>query len=230
MTSSFEKHIERGSPLELKLKGDETTGLIEGYGAIFSNVDSFGDVIARGAFKETLAGWKRQGKLPPMLLQHGGFFNAEDDIPIGKWTHMAEDEKGLIVRGRLINLDTEQGKRVYGAIREKVFDGLSIGYRAKEFSLGTKPSDPRRTLNKVELVEVSLVTFPANDQARILNAKSVLGVRHLERAIRALGYTRSQAKIGAQAALHAIASRTHPTSNLLAAVKEATRQLEALRK
>jgi phage head maturation protease len=97
---------------------------------------------------------------------------------------MEEDDTGLRVTGRLINLDTERGKQIYGAMREGVLDGMSIGYRAKEFSIGTKPEEPRRTLKAVELVELSVVTFPANGKARVDAVKTEgLSRRELERRL-----------------------------------------------
>lgn len=168
------------STLELKFASDSQPGAFEGYASVFGNVDAYGDVIQKGAFKETLRDWRKQKRLPPMLLQHGGgMFGgaAEDLVPIGKWEGMEEDDTGLSVRGRLINLDTERGKGVYGAMREGVLDGISIGYRAKEFALGTKPDEPRRTLKKIELVEASIVTLPANDKARVSAVKMAIGSR-----------------------------------------------------
>lgn len=164
---------------------DEKTGTFEGYGAVFGNVDSYGDVIAKGAFKVTLRDWKKAGSLPPMLVQHGGWMMTDmDALPIGKWESMEEDDTGLRVRGRLINLDTERGKNIYGAMREGVLDGMSIGYRAKEYVIGTKPEEPRRTLKAVELVELSVVTFPANGKARIDAVKTEgLSRRELERRL-----------------------------------------------
>ena len=164
---------------------DEKTGTFEGYGAVFGNVDSYGDVIAKGAFKATLRDWKKAGSLPPMLVQHGGWMMTDmDALPIGKWESMEEDDTGLRVRGRLINLDTERGKNIYGAMREGVLDGMSIGYRAKEYVIGTKPEEPRRTLKAVDLVELSVVTFPANGRARIDAVKTEgLSRRELERRL-----------------------------------------------
>jgi len=161
------------APLEVKFADAGTPGAFEGYGAVFGNVDSYGDVIQKGAFKESLREWKTGKRLPPMLVQHGGWgFSDMDGLAIGKWDSMEEDDTGLKVSGRLINLDTERGKTIYGAMKEGVLDGMSIGYRAKEFALGTKPTEPRRTLKKVELMELSVVQMPANGKARIASVKS----------------------------------------------------------
>lgn len=178
--------------LEVKFAADDIdakTGEFSGYGAVFGNVDAYGDVIAPGAFKGTLRDWTKEKKLPPMLLQHGGWMMTDTDaLPVGKWTKMEEDDTGLHVEGRLINLDTEIGKRVYGSMKEGVLDGMSIGYRAKKFTLGTKPTEPRRKLEAVDLVEVSLVTFPANGKARVAAVKSEIGtIREFEDFLRDVG-------------------------------------------
>lgn len=187
--------------IEVKFAADEVNakGEFAGYGAVFGNVDAYGDVIQEGAFKSTLADWHQAGKLPPMLLQHGGMgMTDSDQMPIGKWVKMSEDSRGLYAEGKLINLDTERGKTVYGALKEGVLDGLSIGYRAKEFALRSKPEDPRRTLKAVDLVELSVVTFPANGKARISQVKSAADMttedyRDLEANLRMKGLSRSDA-------------------------------------
>ena len=161
------------APLEVKFADVGTPGAFEGYGAVFGNVDSYGDVIQKGAFKESLREWKAGKRLPPMLVQHGGWGMGDmDGLAIGKWESMEEDDHGLLVSGRLINLDTERGKTIHGAMKEGVLDGMSIGYRAKEFALGTKPTEPRRTLKKIDLVELSVVQMPANGKARVRSVKS----------------------------------------------------------
>lgn len=178
---------------------DEKTGAFSGYGAVFGNVDSYGDVIKKGAFKSTLRDWRRQKKMPPMLLQHGGWMMTDTDaLPIGVWEGMEEDDTGLHVKGRLINLDTDLGKRIHGAMREGVLDGMSIGYRAKKFTLGTKPEEPRRMLEEIDLVELSVVTFPANGMARVQAVKNLRQMdandfRELEATLRDEGLSRSDA-------------------------------------
>ncbi len=185
--------------LEVKFSEDAAVGEFTGYGAVFGNVDQHGDVIVKGAFKETLREWKKQKRMPPMLVQHGGFGLGDmDGLAIGKWSSMVEDDTGLLVEGKLINLDTERGRTIHGALREGVLDGLSIGFRAKEFSLGTKPDEPRRTLKKIDLVELSVVQMPANGEARIQSVKSaddIKTIREFEDFLRdAGGYSRAAAK------------------------------------
>jgi HK97 family phage prohead protease len=169
-----------------------------GYGAVFGNVDSYGDVIEKGAFKKTLADANKSGSWPAMLLQHGGWGMSADDLtPVGIWTELAEDEKGLLVTGKLA--ETQRGEEAYGLLKmtpRPALNGLSIGYRARKFTVGTKADEPRRILHEVELVEVSLVTFPANPKARIGSVKSGdgLGVRDAEKALREAGFSANEAK------------------------------------
>lgn len=162
--------------LELKFSDNTSPGTFEGYGAVFNNLDSHDDVIVKGAFKDSLGDWKRRGSMPKMLLQHGGGFfggSAEDLLPIGKWDSMQEDNKGLFCQGSLFALETQRGQYIYEGLKAGALDGLSIGFNAKEFTLGTKPGEPDRTLKKVDLVEVSVVTFPSNDRALVQDVKAL---------------------------------------------------------
>ena len=164
--------------LEIKLADDGVDVepmTFTGYGAVFGNVDSYGDVIVKGAFRETLREAKKSKQFPSMLLQHGGWgMDSESLMPVGIWTDMEEDDIGLKLSGKLAN--TVRGKEAHTLLTMKprpALNGLSIGYRVKEFTLGTKPDEPRRTLKKIDLHEVSLVTFPANPKARIQSVKSI---------------------------------------------------------
>jgi HK97 family phage prohead protease len=185
---------------EIKFAADDgaEAKTFTGYGAVFNNVDSYGDVIDPGAFKKTLSEAKKSGAWPAMLLQHGGFgFNAEDMTPIGIWTEMDEDQNGLKVTGKLA--DTQRGNEVYGLLKmapRPALNGLSIGYRARKFTMGTKAGEPRRRLHELELVEVSLVTMPANPKARVGSVKSGdgLGIRDAEKALREAGFSANEAK------------------------------------
>ncbi|WP_407155155.1 HK97 family phage prohead protease [Bradyrhizobium sp. STM 3557] len=180
------KFVEDGNP----------AGTFEGYGSVFNNEDDGGDLIQPGAFTGVLARHAAKATMPKMLLNHGsmgGFFGGGDpmsDVPIGCWSTMSEDSHGLQCKGRLINLDTESGKRIYGAMKEKALDGLSIGYRVGDYVRGTKPNEPRRTIKTVkDLPEVSLVTFPMNDLARTggVKAADIRTVRDFEDFLREVG-------------------------------------------
>lgn len=181
--------------MEVKFASDKT-GVFSGYGAIFGNVDSYGDVIEKGAFKQTLRAWEDKGKYPPMLLQHGGGMfggTADDLLPVGKWTSMEENSKGLKVEGELFALNTERGQYLYEGLKAGALDGLSIGYRVKKFTQGTKPNEPRRKLEQIDLMELSIVTFPANDKSRVGSVKSDFDARELEAMLREATLSRSDA-------------------------------------
>ena len=85
-------------PFELKFASDTKPGSFSGYGAVFDNIDDGGDIIVKGAFRDTLAGWQAKGKMPKMLWHHGLGMSSEDLLPIGYWTGMEEDDHGLKVR------------------------------------------------------------------------------------------------------------------------------------
>ena len=168
---------------ELKADGE---GIVEGYGSIFGNEDSYGDIVAPGAFEETLAEAKAVGRYPAMLWQH------DPSEPIGVWTDMAEDSRGLKVRGKFA--DTQRGQEALALVKMGALTGLSIGYS----TVGAEYDDQAetRTLTKVKLWEVSPVTFPANDKARITRVKSadIKTERDLERFLRDAGFSRTEAK------------------------------------
>lgn len=220
--------------VEFKRENVTSQGVFSGYGAVFSNVDSYGDAIAPGAFTNTLAAWKAKGKLPKMLLQHGGGFgsSAEDGIPIGEWTSMAQDKTGLHVEGRLFALETEKAQYILEGLKSGALDGLSIGYIAVGVKYGQGSSDPERTLTEVDLFEVSVVTFPANDSARVDQVKaeaSYTTVRDLEQALRdGRPFSRRQAKQIASAAFGSLTKSTYPDETASAAVDLIRRQIAAL--
>lgn len=178
--------------MEVKFASDKS-GVFSGYGAVTGNVDAGGDVIEKGAFKRTLREWEEKGKFPPMLLQHGGGMfggGADDLLPVGKWLSMEENAKGLKVEGELFALGTERGQYIYEGMKAGALDGMSIGYRVRKEGVvyGTKPTEPRRKINDLDLIELSIVTFPMNDKARIGNVKSLFDAavcRAIEAELRA---------------------------------------------
>jgi uncharacterized protein len=186
--------------VEIKATGDDQM-TFTGYGAVFGNVDSYGDVIQAGAFGETLRAAKTSGQWPAMLSQHGGMLGGADDMmPIGVWTDMAEDGRGLWVEGKLA--PTTRGREAYELLRMKprpALNGLSIGFVAKEYTVGTKPKEPRRTLKNIDLMEVSIVTMPANPKARVTGVKAEnndLTLREFEAFLRDEGgFSHAAAKV-----------------------------------
>lgn len=169
-----------------EIKAVDDSGTIEGYGSIFGNVDSYGDVVAKGAFTRTLEVASNTKRMPAMLWQHNA------DEPIGVWTMMREDAKGLFVKGRLA--DTQRGREALELIKMGALSGLSIGYSTVESEFDDETDT--RLLTDVNLWEVSPVTFPANDKARITVAKSadIKTRRDFEGFLRDAGFSRTAAK------------------------------------
>ena len=171
----------------------------EGYGAAFGNTDAYGDVIERGAFKSYIDDTVKGAQpFPAMLSQHGGF-GSEDMTPVGVWHSMSEDANGLKVVGQLA--DTARGRELYTLMKmtpRPAIDSLSIGYIAREFVNGTKATDPKRLLKKIDLMEISLVTFPANRNAIVSSVKSIeewVSLACIESYLReAGGFSRTEAK------------------------------------
>lgn len=189
---------------------DEKSGEFSGYGAVFGNIDTHGDVIEPGAFKESLAEWGVRGAFPAMKMMHGSAANpfTGSDLPIGVWTDMREDAKGLRVAGKLSGLNTDRGRFNYALMQDGALNGLSIGYKAIRLSRSTSPQI-KRSLATLKLMEVSLVPQGSNDQALVTDIKSILGdgdlpsVREFENFLReAGGFSKSLAT--------AIASKAKP--------------------
>lgn len=141
--------------LELKAEGDDRT--VEGWASTFGNKDAGDDIIVPGAFAESLTVRK-----PKMLWQH------DTGELIGVWDAATETAKGLYVKGRFA--DTPRGNEAYTLAKMGALDSMSIGYSTIDYAYD--PASNTRTLKKLELWEVSLVTFPMNDQATITTVKS----------------------------------------------------------
>ena len=156
------KFLER--PFEIKAVEDD--GVFEGFGSVFGNVDSYKEIVAPGAFAESLAGWKAAGRLPPVLWQH------RSGEPIGPYISMEEQPLGLHVRGQLLVNDVQRAKEARALMKAKAVNGLSIGFVTREDSYDRVTGI--RTLKKVDLWEVSVVTFPANPAAQISSIKSAI--------------------------------------------------------
>lgn len=170
-----------------ELKSISEDGTFEGYGSVFGVKDSYDEIVAMGAFTESLAAHKAAGTMPALLWQH------RSGEPIGIYVDMAEDNIGLKVSGKLA-LKTSRGAEAYELLKMKAISGLSIGFVTREDSYDRVTGV--RTLKKVDLWEVSLVTFPANDAARVQGVKSIEQLEDLKSAeqyLRDAGLSRKEA-------------------------------------
>lgn len=129
---------------------------VEGYACLFGIADLGRDMVLPGAFAQSLARTGAAGVR--MLYQH------DPAEPVGVWTEMREDARGLLVRGRL-SMAVARGRECAALIAEGALDGLSIGFKAVEAR--TDPRTRLRRLARIDLWEVSIVTFPMQPGARI---------------------------------------------------------------
>lgn len=169
---------------------DTKTMTFSGYGSVFGNIDSYGDIIQRGAFAKSIQTHIDNGTMPWMFLNH-----RMDGLPIGQWTAVEEDEYGLKMSGEL--LDTTDGTDTYKALKAGLIKGLSIGFYPLVWEMATKGDEHRRSISEVDLVEVSVVNSPANTSALVADVKSKMddmGIRDLERLLRDLGLSRKEAE------------------------------------
>jgi uncharacterized protein len=149
------------APTETKRASQRLThtgaaGIIEGYASLFAVADDGGDIVMPGAFARSLA--RRGAGGVKLLWQH----NAAE--PIGVWTSLVEDAKGLKVTGRL-DLSVARAREALSLIRGGAVDGLSIGFRAVRATTDRKSG--LRRLSEINLLEISVVTFPMQKLARI---------------------------------------------------------------
>ncbi len=177
----------------LSVKDVSSEGVIEGYGSVFGGTpDSYGDIIDRGAFTNTIARHKSAGTMPLMLWGHQA-----GELPVGDWQDMGEDSKGLWLKGQ-IDLEDPVGARVHRALKRKSVTGLSIGYETVR-SRNDAKREGIRFLEEIELWEVSPVNFPAQRRAQITDVKSILEAGKLpslpdfEDFLREAGFTKTQA-------------------------------------
>lgn len=162
--------IRRAYPADItttKAKGKDEPGVITGYASVFDVIDSYGEVIAPGAFTRTLAAWKAKGRPVPVLWQHDTY------NPIGATLEIEEDDHGLRIKARLLIEDVRQAAEAHALAAANILGGLSIGFSLpRHTSAGTDTVTWNEetgvwTIHEVRLWEYSTVTFPANDEATI---------------------------------------------------------------
>ncbi|WP_114945503.1 HK97 family phage prohead protease [Microvirga calopogonii] len=142
------------------LNAIDVDGVFEGYASLFGTADLGKDVVMPGAFSDSLR--KRGASDVRLLWQH------DPGQPIGRWLVIEEDRRGLRVRGKL-NLAVERAREIHALMREGAVDGLSIGFRV-ERARAERPTGLRR-LEKLDLWEISVVTFPMLPDARVETVK-----------------------------------------------------------
>ena len=150
--------------LEFKALGGERT--FSCYGNVKGNIDHALDRVVDGAYRDSIAAHKAAGTMPKFFWMHNPW-----DTPVGVWTAMEEDSKGLYLEGKFAN--TPKGNELYELYKDNALDSFSIGYRVNDekwnSSLGCND------LIKVDIREISAVTFACNEESRLVEIKSKLG-------------------------------------------------------
>jgi uncharacterized protein len=172
MSKQHDGAARQTSDFSLKLRSfNEDEGTFEGYASVFNNVDWAGDVILPGAFTRTLKNKMTNGKSFPLLWQHDPY------EPIGMITEAYEDANGLKFKGKII-MESDSARQKHALLKAGAISGVSIGYDPVEYSMvdDTMEEDSkgcRRKLKEIRLWEISLVTFPCNEEAQVTDVKSV---------------------------------------------------------
>jgi HK97 family phage prohead protease len=184
----------------LKFDSD-TRGTFTGYASVFNGNDSDNDTILPGAFKKSI---KRHKSRPVK-----GFINhKQHEIPVIDWVNLSEDSTGLEVSGR-IDFNHTDGESLYSAMERGAMDAMSIGFKLdpKDYTRKERDDDDgddwrymfgNRNIKNMDLMEISVVTFPADDAARVADVKSELPgfvtLADFERYLRdACGFSKSAA-------------------------------------
>lgn len=165
-------------------------GYFSGYASTFGNIDLDGDIIAKGAFAESLA----SGKSIKLLSQHNRHEN-----PVGIITRAIEDDIGLFIEG-MLTLGVEKAREIRELLKVGALDSFSIGFSVKEF----EENEENTIFTKIDIFEVSFVTFPANPQAKISTIKNdkkihdinnAISLKDIEKFLRNKGLSRNESEI-----------------------------------
>lgn len=180
----------RHFPYEVKEVDEE--GHFSGYASVYNVIDSYRERVAPGAFANTLRKWAGRGRLPPALWQH------RPAEPVGPFTKMIEDQRGLYTEGQLLVKDVVRAREARALMMSKTVDGMSIGFNSivEEYD----KTENLITLKEIDLWEVSIVTFPANSESLITEVRGMFEngkaptIREIEEILRDAGFSKTHAK------------------------------------
>ena len=212
------------SPMDFKRLAAD--GTFEGYASLFGKLDLGRDMVMPGAFADSLA--KRGAAGVKLLYQH------DPAEPIGVWLDIGEDEVGLRVKGRLMP-EVARAREVLSLWRAGALDGLSIGFRTVKGRTDAKTGI--RRIEKADLWEISVVTFPMQTGARVHAVKRIMAPgrvptkREFERWLtRDAGFSRSQARALMRSGLKGLAATQDAAGSGIEMNRFARKLREAARK
>lgn len=170
---------------EIGFKFADSGMQFSGYASVFNGVDSYGDMIQKGAYEETLKNRQR-----PIRMR----WNHYGEV-IGKWTTLKEDNKGLYVEGELTP-NHSKAMDVYASMKHGAVDGMSIGYRVVS---SEKLENGVNLLKQIDLVEISVVEEPADLGAKIGDVKAMIDqfttLKDYENFLRESGFSKDAATL-----------------------------------
>lgn len=184
LQSKFANALYAAPPIPLATKragSDGALGLVEGYGSTFGTIDYFGQAVAPGAFGKSLARHKTAGTTPAFLWSH------DPAEPIGRFTSIKEDAKGLFVTG-IINQETQRGREALALLKARDISGLSIGFMPVERRMD---KNGVTVLTEIELLEISAVALPANVRAVVTDVKGIGDIRAYESFLHESGFPKA---------------------------------------
>ena len=139
-------------------------GIFEGYLSTYDDVDSYGTYFMPGAWDRSIERFN-SGEVIPVLWSH------DRSKPIGKFTELKSDDKGLWGRGKL-TLEDPQAKIAYAHMKDGSVMGLSVGFEMDYDNVIYNRLLDALGIAEADLFECSVVVFPANTNAKITNFKS----------------------------------------------------------
>lgn len=143
-------------------------GRIEAYASVFDTADSYGDIVRRGAFKNTLAEWAEKERIIPLLYGH----DFKDPFKnIGGVIEAVEDERGLKITADL-DMDNPTAAQVFSLIQKGRLNEMSFAFNYRDAGSITVDGEEFFEVRSVDLYEVSVVPIGANRETEILSAKS----------------------------------------------------------
>jgi len=172
---------------DFEVKEVTAAGNFTGWGNVYSVTDLGGDIVAPGAFAESLEAWQQKGRLPAMLFGHQA-----GELPVGAYQKITETPAGLWLDGNLA-IDTQKGGDLHRLMKMGAISGLSIGFRTRDDAFDRVTGI--RTIKKADLHEISIVNMPMNDAARVVSVKGMaMTDREFEQLMQDAGFSRKEAR------------------------------------
>jgi HK97 family phage prohead protease len=157
----------------VQLKAGPQDGLDEGqfvaYASVFGNIDSYGDIVTRGAFAKDLQRWEKSGNPIPLLFGHN---MSDPDYNIGSVIKAEEDNVGLKVTAQL-DLENPKAKQVYRMLKGRRINQMSFAYDVVDGSTEKIDGQDVYEIRDMKLYEVSVVTVGANQETEVLAVKQM---------------------------------------------------------